>query len=141
MPDPWNLQRFVDAQAPVYATVLDELRGGRKASHWMWFVFPQLRGLGHSSTAQRYGLESLAEAQAYLAHPLLGARLRECTGLALRAGTDAHALFGPPDDLKFRSCMTLFHRAAPEETLFADALRRFFDGKPDTLTDALLHQP
>ena len=141
MDDPHDLERFVTAQEPVIATVRDELRAGRKRSHWMWFVFPQLRGLGHSSTAQRYGLESLAEAQAYLAHPLLGARLRECTGLALRAGTDAHALFGPPDDLKFRSCMTLFHRAAPEESVFADALRRFFDGKPDTLTDALLHQP
>ena len=140
MPDPWNLQRFVDAQAPVYDTVLDELHDGRKASHWMWFVFPQLRGLGHSATAQRYGLASLEEAHAYLAHPLLGERLRECTRLALRAGTDAHALFGAPDDLKFRSCMTLFHRAAPGEALFADALRRFFDGKPDTLTDDLLRQ-
>jgi uncharacterized protein (DUF1810 family) len=140
MGDPWNLQRFVDAQAPVYDSVLDELRDGRKASHWMWFVFPQLRGLGHSSTAQRYGLASLEEAHAYLAHRLLGERLRECTRLALRAGTDAHALFGSPDDLKFRSCMTLFHRAAPDESLFAEALRRFFDGKPDTLTDALLRQ-
>ena len=141
MPDPWNLQRFVDAQAPVYATVVKELREGRKASHWMWFVFPQLRSLGHSATAQRYGLASLDEARAYLAHPLLGERLRECTRLALRAGTDAHALFGTPDDLKFRSCMTLFHRAAPDDSLFAEALRRCFDGKPDTLTDALLHQP
>lgn len=141
MSDPWNLQRFVDAQAPVYDSVLHELHDARKASHWMWFVFPQLRGLGHSSTAQRYGLASLEEASAYLAHPLLGDRLRECTRLALRAGADAHALFGTPDDLKFRSCMTLFHRAAPDEALFDDALRRFFDGKPDTLTDALLRQP
>lgn len=138
MPDPWHLQRFLDAQAPVYDAVLDELHAGRKASHWMWFVFPQLRGLGHSPTAQRYGLASLEEARAYLAHPLLGERLRECTCLALRAGDDAHALFGTPDDLKFRSCMTLFHRAAPEEALFKEALRQFFAGEADARTDALL---
>jgi uncharacterized protein (DUF1810 family) len=140
MPDHWNLQRFVDAQAQVYDRVLDELHAGRKASHWMWFVFPQLRGLGHSSMAQRYGLASLEEARAYLAHPVLGARLRECTRLALRARTGAHALFGSPDDLKFRSCMTLFHRADPEEPLFPEGLRQFYGGKPDTLTDALLRQ-
>ncbi|MDR7100500.1 uncharacterized protein (DUF1810 family) [Lysobacter niabensis] len=140
MPDSWNLQRFVDAQATVYDDVVDELHDGRKASHWMWFVFPQLRGLGHSPTAQHYGLASLDEARAYFAHPLLGERLRECTRLALRAGDDAHALFGSPDDLKFRSCMTLFRHAAPDEALFADALRQYFGGANDPRTDALLRE-
>jgi uncharacterized protein (DUF1810 family) len=140
MTDIWNLQRFVDAQAPVYADVLDELHDGRKASHWMWFVFPQLRGLGHSPMAQRYALASLAEARAYLAHPLLGERLRECTRLVLRnGGNDAHAVFGSPDDFKFRSCMTLFRAAAPQEPLFAQALDRFFDGVGDAKSEALLH--
>ena len=137
MRDPWNLQRFVDAQASVYDAVVNELQQGRKASHWMWFVFPQLRGLGHSATAQHFGLASLDEARAYLAHPLLGARLRECTRLALRAGGDAHAVFGTPDDLKFRSCMTLFAHAAPDEPLFAAALQHYFDG-PDARTEAML---
>lgn len=141
MNDPWNLQRFLDAQATVYDAVVDELRDGRKASHWMWFVFPQLRGLGHSATAQHYGLASLDEARAYLAHPLLGERLRECTRLALRAGDDAHALFGSPDDLKFRSCLTLFHHAAPDEALFADALDHYFEGAADPRTQALLRAP
>ncbi|MFC5576905.1 DUF1810 domain-containing protein [Lysobacter niabensis] len=141
MNDPWNLQRFLDAQATVYDAVVDELRDGRKASHWMWFVFPQLRGLGHSATAQHYGLASLDEARAYLAHPLLGERLRECTRLALRAGDDAHALFGSPDDLKFRSCLTLFHHAAPDEALFTDALDHYFEGAADPRTEALLRAP
>lgn len=140
LPDPWNLQRFVDAQAPVYGAVVEELRDGRKASHWMWFVFPQLRGLGHSAMAQHYGLASLDEARAYLAHPELGARLRECTQLALRAGNDAHALFGSPDDFKFRSCMTLFTRTAPEEAVFADALHQYFAGIPDARTEAMLRE-
>jgi uncharacterized protein (DUF1810 family) len=138
MNDPWNLQRFVDAQVAVYDTVLGELHAGRKASHWMWFVFPQLRGLGHSATAQHYGLASLDEARAYLVHPLLGERLRECTRIALRAGSDAHALFGSPDDLKFRSCLTLFHHAAPDEALFAEALDNYFEGVADPRTEALL---
>jgi uncharacterized protein (DUF1810 family) len=137
--DPWQLQRFVDAQAPVYATVVAELRAGRKASHWMWFVFPQLRGLGHSAMAQHYGLACLDEARAYLAHPLLGARLRECTRLVLHGDSDdAHAIFGTPDDLKFRSSMTVFARAAAQEPLFVQALQRFFDGRTDARTDALL---
>jgi len=140
MPDSWNLQRFVDAQASVYDAVLDELHRGRKTSHWMWFVFPQLRGLGRSATAEHFGLASLDEARAYLAHPLLGARLRECTRLALRAGSDAHAVFGAPDDLKFRSCMTLFTHAAPDEPVFAEALQHYFDG-PDARTEAMLHVP
>jgi len=141
LPDPWNLQRFVDAQAPVYDNVVEELRDGRKASHWMWFVFPQLRSLGHSAMAQHYGLASLDEARAYLAHPTLGARLRECTQLALRAGNDPNALFGSPDDLKFRSCMTLFKYAAPEEAMFADALHHHFDDIPDARTEAMLREP
>lgn len=139
--DPWNLQRFVDAQAPVYDAVAAELRNGRKASHWMWYVFPQLRGLGRSTMAQHYGLASLDEAHAYLAHPELGARLRECTQLALRAGNDAHALFGSPDDFKFRSCMTLFKHAAPEEALFAEALHHYFGDIPDARTEAMLRDP
>ena len=139
MTDPWHLQRFVDAQAPVYATVVAELRAGRKASHWMWFVFPQLRGLGHSAMAQHYGLAGLDEARAYLAHPLLGARMRECTRLVLHGDSgDAHEIFGTPDDLKFRSSMTVFARAAAEEPLFAQALKRFFDGRADARTEALL---
>ena len=141
MHDPWNLQRFIDAQAAVYDDVVAELRGGHKASHWMWFVFPQLRGLGHSTMAQHYGLASLDEARAYLAHPLLGARLRECTRLALRAGGDAHVVFGTPDDLKFRSCMTLFKHAAPEEAVFADALVQCFAGISDARTEAMLREP
>ncbi|MGN6512644.1 MAG: DUF1810 domain-containing protein [Lysobacteraceae bacterium] len=142
MDDPHDLQRFVDAQAPIHATVIDELRAGRKASHWMWFVFPQLRGLGHSATAQHYGLASLDEARAYLAHPLLGPRLRECTGLVLRIeGRSAHAIFGSPDDLKFRSCMTLFGMVAPAENVFTQALDRYFGGEPDPRTIALLTRP
>lgn len=140
--DPFDLQRFVDAQDrdDTYATAVDELRAGRKASHWMWFVFPQLRGLGHSAMAQRYGLASLAEARAYLGHPVLGPRLRACTRLMLAIeGRDATAVLGTPDDLKFRSCMTLFDRAAPDEALFAQALQRYFEGAPDPRTLALLH--
>src|SRR6478672_8846533 len=116
MHDPHDLQRFVDAQADVYEDVVDELRAGHKASHWMWFVFPQLRGLGHSPTAQHYGIASLDEARAYLAHPVLGDRLRECTRLVLRVdGRNARAIFGSPDDFKFRSCMTLYGFTAPDE--------------------------
>ncbi|GAB3359503.1 DUF1810 domain-containing protein [Lysobacter tyrosinilyticus] len=140
MHDPWNLQRFVDAQASIYAEVVDELTRGRKSSHWMWFVFPQLRGLGHSAMAEHFGLASLDEARAYLAHPLLGTRLRECALLALRAGGDAYAVFGAPDDLKFRSCMTLFVHAAPDEPVFAAALQQYFDG-PDARTEAMLRAP
>lgn len=135
MPDPFALQRFVDAQAGAYAQAREELRDGRKASHWMWFVFPQLRGLGHSAMAQRYGIASLDEARAYLAHPLLGERLLECTRLVLAVeGRSARAIFGPPDDFKFRSCMTLFGFAAPDEDVFAQALDRYFGGEPDPRT-------
>src|SRR5690348_18193089 len=113
--DPFELERFAAAQANVIARVKDELRAGRKQSHWMWFVFPQLAGLGFSPMAQRYAIASLAEARAYLAHTLLGARLRECTELVLAIhGKSAHDIFGSPDDLKFRSCLTLFAEAVPD---------------------------
>ncbi len=130
-----NLTRFLDAQAPVIDAVMAELRAGAKRTHWMWFVFPQLKALGRSSTAKHYGIESLDEARAYLAHPVLGGRLKACTRAVLaHPDRTAHAIFGSPDDLKFRSCMTLFGIAAPEETLFAQALRQFYDGRPDPLT-------
>ena len=134
-----DLSRFVDAQASVYGTVVKELRDGHKRSHWMWFVFPQLKGLGVSTTARHFGLAGAEEAGAYLAHPLLGARLVECTRLVLAVrGKSAHDIFGSPDDLKLRSCMTLFDRVAPEQEVFAEALRRYFDGRPDARTLALL---
>ena len=139
MANPHALQRFVDAQDGVYDQVCDELHDGHKRSHWMWFVFPQLRGLGHSERAIRYGLASLDEARAYLAHPVLGSRLRECTQLVLRVeGRTLAAIFGSPDDRKFQSCMTLFDRAAPHELLFAQALQRYSGGVPDAATLALL---
>jgi len=138
--DPYDLKRFVDAQARVYEIALDEIENGRKRSHWMWFVFPQLRGLGRSSTAQIYGLGSLDEARAYLAHPLLGPRLRECTEAALEhSGKPLVDIFGSPDDLKFRSSMTLFaHAAGPDEPLFQAALQHLCGGKPDQATLTLL---
>lgn len=139
MADPYDLQRFVDAQAPVYAAALAELQAGLKRSHWMWFVFPQLAGLGSSAMAQRYAISSLAEAQAYLAHPLLGPRLRTCVE-AVNAvpGRSAHDIFGSPDDLKFRSSLTLFAAAADDPRLFEDALGRYFGGAGDPATLALL---
>ena len=142
MADPFQLQRFVDAQAPVFDAVCAELRAGRKASHWMWFVFPQLRGLGRSAMASAYGIASLDEAHAYLAHPLLGPRLRQCTQRVLDVeGRDAHAIFGSPDDLKFRSCMSLFARVAGGRSVFDAALDRYFDGQPDPATLRLLDAP
>jgi uncharacterized protein (DUF1810 family) len=139
MPDPFNLQRFVEAQEGVYPRVLDELRRGRKASHWMWFIFPQIRGLGHSAMAQRHAISGRDEAAAYLEHPALGPRLRECTQLvnALGGGT-AHAIFGSPDDLKFRSCMTLFASVAADNGIFKDALDKYFSGEPDARTLEIL---
>jgi uncharacterized protein (DUF1810 family) len=139
MDDRWNLQRFVDAQQPVYQTVLAELRAGRKQSHWMWFIFPQIAGLGHSAMARKYGIASLEEAVAYLRHPVLGPRLRECSALAAALrGRSANEVFGDPDDMKFRSSMTLFSQAVPEEAVFRDCLARYFGGKPDATTLALL---
>ncbi len=115
--DRFDLERFVKAQAPVFETVLGELRAGRKRTHWMWFIFPQLRGLGHSPTAQFYGISSVDEARAYLAHGVLGSRLDQCTRIVLTSEAPSlHALFGSPDDLKFRSCMTLFAHVAGDPT-------------------------
>jgi uncharacterized protein (DUF1810 family) len=129
------LQRFVQAQAPVIDTVRAELARGRKASHWMWFVFPQISGLGRSAMAQRYAIASLDEAQAYAAHPMLGARLRELTALVMAVeGRSAYEIFGTPDDLKFHSSMTLFARAAPDEPLFHGALEKYFGGREDSAT-------
>ncbi|WP_374471800.1 DUF1810 domain-containing protein [Phenylobacterium sp.] len=139
MEDPFDLARFVAAQAGVYDTALAELSAGRKRTHWMWFVFPQLAGLGSSPTAQRYAVSGVEEAKAYLAHPVLGPRLMACTA-ALLAVQDrsAHEIFGSPDDLKFRSSMTLFAAAAPAEPAFREALARYFGGQPDPRTLALL---
>jgi len=139
MGDPHGLARFLDAQAPVYAHALAELRAGRKRSHWMWFVFPQIAGLGSSAMAQRYAIASLDEARAYLAHPLLGERLRECAqAMSSIEGRTAHDILGSPDDLKFRSCMTLFNRVDPAEPLFERCLEKYFGGEPDAQTLRLL---
>jgi uncharacterized protein (DUF1810 family) len=137
--DPFHLQRFVDAQAPVYERVRAELRNGRKQSHWMWFIFPQIAGLGRSAMAQRYAIASLEEAEAYWKHPVLGARLRECTNLMVQVdGRSAYEILGSPDDMKFHSCMTLFARAAPDEKVFGAALDKYFDGRADASTIARL---
>jgi uncharacterized protein (DUF1810 family) len=137
--DPFNLQRFVDAQASVYRQVLEELRRGSKASHWMWFVFPQIAGLGRSSTAAKYAIGDLAEAKAYLAHPTLGPRLIECTSLVLpHSAKGAKQVFGSPDDVKFKSSMTLFDLAAQGSDIFSIALMKFFDGQKDAATMAKL---
>jgi uncharacterized protein (DUF1810 family) len=140
MSDPYDLQRFVDAQdRGTYDRALAELRDGRKKSHWMWFVFPQIAGLGSSPMAQRYAIASLDEARAYLAHPVLGARLRESasalTGLATRSPEE---VLGGIDAIKLRSSMTLFARAAPDEPLFGEVLDQYFGGVADDTTDARL---
>lgn len=136
--DPFDLDRFVEAQQHVYPTVLSELRAGAKRSHWIWFVFPQLRGLGHSATAHRFGIASLAEAKAYLEHPLLGPRLRECAGLLLTAqGRSATEILGCPDDLKVCSSMTLFAHAGGEP-VFPAVLQAFYGGREDIATLQLL---
>jgi uncharacterized protein (DUF1810 family) len=137
----FDLSRFLDAQdrGGTYAAALEELRRGRKTGHWMWFVFPQLRGLGRSPTAQHFALSGLEEARAYLAHPVLGPRLREAAGVvAGLEGVTAEQVFGSVDALKLRSSMTLFARAAPDEVVFATVLDRFYGGDPDALTDRLL---
>jgi uncharacterized protein (DUF1810 family) len=141
MDDRFQLQRFVDAQQPVYETVLGELRTGRKRTHWMWFIFPQVAGLGHSAMADKFALSSLDEAVAYLAHSVLGRRLRECTMLV--AGVEGRSIaeiFGHPDDMKFRSSMTLFSQAAPEEPIFAACLQKYFGGEPDPQTLAIANR-
>ena len=135
----FDLERFVSAQEPVWPAVLGELAAGAKRSHWMWFVFPQIAGLGTSPMAVRYAIGSLAEARAYAEHPLLGPRLNEATALMLRhRGRPAEAVLGGIDALKFRSCMTLFAAAAPGEALFGTALAAFFGGVPDPRTLAIL---
>jgi uncharacterized protein (DUF1810 family) len=134
-----DLERFVEAQERVYEGVLAELRSGRKTGHWIWYVFPQIAGLGHSAMSQQYAITSLSEAIAYLAHPVLGARLRECVGLVLDIrDRTAEEIFGSIDAMKLRSSMTLFHRAAPEESVFAQVLDRYYGGAADAATDARL---
>ena len=136
--DPYDLDRFLVAQQPVIGAVRDELRLGRKASHWMWFVFPQLAGLGRSAMAQHYAIGSVEEARAYLDHPVLGSRLVECVELVLAVeGRTAHDIFGSPDDMKLRSCLTLFD-SIDRNGVFARALERYFEGKPDRATLDLL---
>lgn len=139
MDDPFDLGRFLRAQDGVYGRVLEELRAGRKASHWMWFIFPQVAGLGTGAMSQHYAISGRAEAAAYAAHPVLGARLRECTRLVnALEGRSARDIFGRPDDLKFRSCMTLFAACAADADLFQEALDKYFNGQGDPLTLARL---
>lgn len=134
-----SLDRYIKAQAPVYAQALAELKRGEKQSHWMWYIFPQIAGLGRSSMSQTYAIQSLDEAREYLAHPVLGARMRECCQVLLALeGKTAHEIFRSPDDLKFRSCLTLFAQAAPDESLFDDLLVKYFDSKEDPATLELL---
>jgi len=142
--DPCDLGRFLEAQQRCYARVLEELAAGEKVSHWMWFIFPQLKGLGVSATARRFGLAGIDEARAYLAHPILGPRLRECARAVLAIeGRSVHQILGSPDDLKLRSCLTLFAAAAvrtpgPEDRVFGAALAKYYGGEPDPLTVQLL---
>lgn len=135
MEDAYNLQRFVAAQEPIYHRVVAELRGGRKHTHWMWFIFPQIAGLGYSETSRRFAISSIDEAKAYLNHPVLGARIKECTGIVNRLdGHTAYEIFGDPDRMKFHSCMTLFSRATDGQSAFQAALVKYFDGQEDTAT-------
>jgi len=142
MTDPHNLQRFLDTQAPIYPEVLTELRNQRKTTHWIWFIFPQIQGLGLSPISQRFAIQSLDEATAYLDHPILGPRLIECTQLLLAApnkpAKPIREILGTPDDLKFRSSMTLFAHANPTLRIFADALAAHFNSHPDDLTLSIL---
>jgi uncharacterized protein (DUF1810 family) len=139
MPD---LERFVQAQDPVLAEVRSELSQGQKRSHWMWFVFPQIAGLGHSARSRRYAMASLAEAQEFLRHPVLGPRLVDCTRLVNQVqGRSIHEIFGSPDDMKFHSSMTLFATASPGASPFQEALDRYFGGAADPLTSARLAAP
>jgi uncharacterized protein (DUF1810 family) len=135
MQDLFNLGRFVSAQSAVFSHVFAELQSGEKRSHWIWFIFPQIKGLGHSPQAQYYGISSLAEATAYAQHPILGSRLQQCTQLVLDVeGRTINQILGSPDDLKFRSSMTLFSRAAADTPIFNQALEKYFAGEPDPLT-------
>jgi uncharacterized protein (DUF1810 family) len=135
MSDPFDLTRFVEAQQHDYRQALDELCAGAKRSHWIWYVFPQLRGLGRSEMAEHYGISGLDEARAYLAHPLLGPRLEDCArALLSHRGRPVRQIMGSPDDLKLRSSMTLFHAAAPTQPLFAEVLQAFYYGEQDAAT-------
>lgn len=139
MADPHDLQRFVDAQEPVYETVIEELRAGRKRTHWVWFIFPQLRGLGHSATATHFGIGSREEAEAYLAHGVLGPRLRQCARLLTTlGGRSADLVMGPVDALKLRSSMTLFAAVADDDRDFVAVLEQYYGGDPDSRTLQLL---
>ena len=138
--DPFDLDRFIQAQAGTYAQALAELHAGRKRTHWMWFVFPQLVGLGHSAMSRRFGITGLDEARAYLAHPVLGARLRECSDVVAASTVSVHDLFGSPDDLKLRSCMTLFE-AVGGDPCFRAVLASKFDSAPCSRTLELLDAP
>ena len=139
IPDTYNLQRFVDAQARVFDQMLTELREGRKRSHWMWFIFPQIAGLGSSDMAQRFAISGQAEAVAYLQHQELGPRLKQCAHLVNQVfGRTVEQIFGYPDNLKFHSSVTLFAAVAPGEGVFRDSLEKYFNGKPDSATVALL---
>jgi uncharacterized protein (DUF1810 family) len=139
MSDTYDLERFVHAQEHVYPRVVSELRAGRKQSHWMWFIFPQIAGLGHSAMAQRYAIGSRLEAVAYLEHPVLGPRLRECTQLVnALTGKDINRILGSPDDMKFRSSMTLFAKTAADDADFVAALRKYYGGEFDAETIARL---
>lgn len=139
MLDKFDLSRFVDAQRALYDQVMTELRAGRKTSHWMWFIFPQLRGLGRSEMAQRFAISGISEAKVYLQHELLGTRLEGCVRAILNHhDKTAHQIFGSPDDLKLRSCLTLFASVSSDPYLFQSALNQFYDGKPDEATLALL---
>jgi uncharacterized protein (DUF1810 family) len=141
MDDPYTLERYIKAQQPVYEQVCSELRSGRKRSHWMWFIFPQIEGLGHSEMARRYAISSLDEARAYLEHPILGARLRECVALVNAVqGREVEDIFGYPDNLKFHSSITLFSCVAPDEPIFGIALEKYFSGHPDSATLQWLEQ-
>ena len=135
MNDPYNLQRFVDAQNGVFEQVCAELESGRKTCHWMWFIFPQIQGLGSSETSRYFAISSRAEAEAYLNHPALGPRLRECTSLVLQIqGKSIDSIFGYPDHLKFQSSMTLFAHASEQNEIFLDALSKYFQGRLDQRT-------
>jgi uncharacterized protein (DUF1810 family) len=140
MNDLFNLERFVAAQKSVYSTVIEELESGTKISHWMWFIFPQVEGLGKTETAKYYAIKSLDEAKSYVAHPLLGKRLQECIELVLDIdGKSANAVFGYPDNLKFKSSMTLFLVAAPHIDLFQRAINKYYDGQRDRVTIQILN--
>lgn len=139
MSDIYNLQRFVEAQNQVYEEVLHELGNGQKIGHWMWYIFPQVKGLGLTAKAQRFAISCQQEAEAYIEHSVLGARLRECTQLVINVeGRSVEQIFYYPDNLKFRSSMTLFMNSTKDNQIFKDALQKYFEGKPDELTLSIL---